>query len=119
MNIIAVAKDTEVIKEVATAVKQRSKDGKIRSFNDPMRAIQFGAENKVDVAVIGTKQKNMSCLVFAEMLLQKYPDVALVFCTKSNDEWNFITRSINSKYLYNPFTWNKYKKTGLMGCVAL
>ena len=119
MNIIAVAKDKEVIKEVATAVKQRSKDDTIKSFDDPMRAIQFGAENKVDVAVIGTKQKNMNCLAFAEMLLQKYPDIALVFFTKSNDEWNFISNSIKSKHLYDPVTWNEFEKASMVECAAI
>jgi len=113
MNIIAVAKDKDVIKEVASAVKQRSKDDTVKSFDDPMRAIQFGAENKVDVAVIGTKQKNMNCLAFAEMLLQKFPDIALVFFTKSKDELNFINTSIKNKHFHDAVTWNDFERTSL------
>ena len=114
MNIIAVSKDTEIISEVTTAVNNVHTDNTIRGFDDPMRAVQFGAENKVDVAVIGTKQRNMNCLAFAEMLLQRYPDIALVFHTKSNDEWNFIKDSIKCKQIRKPITWEEFESAGLV-----
>ena len=58
---------------------------------------QYGMENRIDMAFITTGFKPLDGVGLAKMLLDRYPEVRLVFVV-DDSQWEYVRRLPNSRH---------------------
>ena len=108
MNIIAIAKDNNTLAETTAALGEVCAADSVEAFTDPMRAVQYGMNNRIDMAFITTGFKPLDGVGLAKMLLDRYPEVRLVFIV-DDSQWEYVRRLPNSRHLRTPVTRDAVK----------
>lgn len=85
MKILAVDDEKLMLGALVSAIEEATPDSSIYSFRKGAEALEFAAENKVDVAFLDIRMRGMDGLDLAKELMSIYPELNVIFCTGYDD----------------------------------
>lgn len=110
MNVIVVDDERLVLAAETSAVKRVLADAQVYSFQKAQDAIEFAADNSIDIAFLDINIKGLTGLKLAEKLQDCNPKINIIFCT-GYSEYSLEAHDLYcSAYLMKPVTDEKLKK---------
>lgn len=110
MNVIVVDDERLILNTETAVIKRVLPDEDVNSFQNAKDAIEFGRNNKVDIAFLDINMKGMSGLDLAKKLQAFNPKINIIFCT-GYAEYSLDAHALYcSAYLMKPITEETLRK---------
>lgn len=107
MNIIAVD-DERLVLAAETAVLQKAlPQAKLAAFRDERGALEYAAENPIDIAFLDIQLRGSTGLELARKLTEIHPKINIIFCTGFAEYSLEAFNLYASAYLLKPITVEK------------
>ncbi len=103
MNAICVDDEIQVLKHAVSSCQQIRLLDEVRGFNRPQEALEWAANNPVDLALLDIDMPDMTGLELAEKLRQINPHIAIIFLTAYSQYALEAYEVHPTSYLLKPF----------------
>ncbi len=110
MNVIVVDDERIVLAAEETIIKRAMPDAIIHSFKKAKDALEFAAENVIDIAFLDINIKGITGLSLAEKLKEYNAQINIIFCTGYSEYSLDAHELFCSAYLMKPITQEKVQK---------
>jgi len=104
MNILVVDPDWRERQRLSVLLCQLYDEAEVNSFNDPLMAVKYGANNHVDALYTVSSMKRLSGFELAKMLRELHPQIGLHFIADDDGGKRDAMRIMADSYITRPVT---------------
>ena len=110
MRMIAVDDEKPALQGLMATIRQVDPEAQVTGFRDAKAAIDYVAENRVDVAFLDIEMRDMNGLQAAEKLIEMNPDINIIFTTGYSEYTGDAFNLHASGYITKPISAEKLAK---------